>query len=119
MTMFESVYEMNDDIQRDCNDSFSTMFIEEYACALWKNQQRFTWPTRLVVHTRQLSRGVFWITENSPTTQGGVLWITDCSSSKELIVAASSFPAAFVLVSDNLAVDTYSIIFTPLCSDLI
>ena len=42
MTMFESVYEMNDDIQHDCNDSFATMFIEESVCALWNNQQRLT-----------------------------------------------------------------------------
>ena len=55
MTMFESVYEMNDDIQHDCNDSFATMFIEESACALWNNQQRLTSPTRPVVDNRELT----------------------------------------------------------------
>ena len=42
MTMFESVYEMNNDIQHDCNDSFATRLIEESVCALWNNQQRLT-----------------------------------------------------------------------------
>ena len=55
MTMFERVYEMNDDIQHDCNDSFATMFIEESACALWNNQQRLTRPIR----------SLSWIPNNS------------------------------------------------------
>ena len=69
MTMFESICEMNDDIQHDCNDSFATMFIEESACALWNNQQRKGVAKRTVVDNRQLRRGVLWISDNSPTTQ--------------------------------------------------
>ena len=41
----ECLYEMNVDIRHDCNDSFlrsATMLIEEFACALWNNQQRLT-----------------------------------------------------------------------------
>ena len=73
MTMFESVYEMNNDIQHDCNDSFAA---------------------GLGITNNDLCdiRGLLWITENSPTTQprrvvdnrqladnSSVLWITDNS----------------------------------------
>ena len=62
------------------------------------------------MHTRQLSRGVLWLTDNSPTTQPRRVvdnrqLAAPHAAVKEYRIASSRFTIAFVLVSDFLAAE--------------